>query len=223
MSIPNADSVETPASGVGVIALPYDRDSVLAQLEARATTPRPRTEQLDRLFARFREPFTLYTRATYSVDQIRDSLARLRSLLDSTSRQSPQYGELQRRWDRLNDSLPVVQERSTRARAALSRARGQFLTRSESLRAAIRQWQDSTYQGYDSIVEKLARDRGLEPVTDTTDATGWARVSLPSGRWWIFAHAWDTGDPNAEWYWNLPVESDTILLSSRTGRRRPRY
>ena len=30
VSIPGPDSLETPAAGVGVVALPYDRDSVLA-------------------------------------------------------------------------------------------------------------------------------------------------------------------------------------------------
>jgi len=34
VSIPGPDSVETPVTGVGLIALPYDRDSVLAALRA---------------------------------------------------------------------------------------------------------------------------------------------------------------------------------------------
>ncbi|HKP50243.1 MAG TPA: hypothetical protein VJU17_09535, partial [Gemmatimonadales bacterium] len=69
----------------------------------------------------------------------------------------------------------------------------------------------------------LARSQGRDAVTDTTGATGWARLTLPPGHWWIYARAWDTSDPNAEWYWNVPVQEDTVLLSSRTGRRRPRY
>jgi len=65
--------------------------------------------------------------------------------------------------------------------------------------------------------------QGRDAVTDTTGSTGWAGLTLPAGRWWIYARAWDTSDPNAEWYWNVPVQEDTVLLSSRTGRRRPRY
>ena len=64
---------------------------------------------------------------------------------------------------------------------------------------------------------------GSQPVTDTTDATGWAHFTLAPGTWWIYAQAWDTSDPNSQWYWNIPADRDTILLSSRTGRRRPRY
>ena len=69
----------------------------------------------------------------------------------------------------------------------------------------------------------LARAQRREPVTDTTDATGWAHFTLAPGAWWIHAQAWDTSDPNSQWYWNIPANADTILASSRTGRRRPRY
>lgn len=223
VSIPGADSAETPASGVGVVALPYDRDSVLASLEARATTPRPNTATLDTLFARFRGPFTAYTAAAYQSRRLQDSINVVRSTLDSTDRTSPAYSALTARYQRLSDSLAQVERRADRARAVLDVARTQFVTRSDSLRTTVRHWEDSTYQGYDSIVEGLAKTRGHEPVTDTTGATGWARFSLAPGRWWIYARAWDTGDPNSGWYWNVPVNGDTVLLSSRTGRQRPRY
>jgi hypothetical protein len=97
------------------------------------------------------------------------------------------------------------------------------VNRSEGLRRAIRQWEDSTYRGWDSIVGNLSKARGLEPATDTTDQTGWAHFTLDRGKWWIHARAWDTGDPNAEWYWNVPATQDTVLLSSRTGKKQPRY
>ena len=110
-----------------------------------------------------------------------------------------------------------------RSRAKLDRARAEFVSRSESLRTAVRRWEDSTYRGYDSLVENLSRRQGREATTDTTGDTGWAHFSLSPGQWWLYARAWDTSDPNAEWYWNVPAEDDTVLLSSRTGQRRPRY
>ncbi len=223
VSIPGVDSLETPAAGVGVVALPYDRDSVLASLEARAGTQRPHTVALDSLFSRFRGPFTTYTTAAYATGQLRDSIALLRSQLDSLRRSSPSYGALHARYTRLSDSLTQAEKRSFRARLALDRARAGFVGRSESLRAAVRHWEDSTYWGYDSIVANLARSRGREPVTDTTGVAGWAHLTLPRGDWWLYARAWDISDPNAEWYWNVPVKGETVLLNSRTGRRRPRY
>jgi hypothetical protein len=223
VSIPDADSRETPAAGVGVVALPYNRDSVLASLEARARTPRPPTAALDTLFAQFRGPFTRYTRLSYAASALRDSLDQLRRSLDSTPAGSPARRELSARIGRIANSLTTTERAAERARSDLDRERADFVSRSERLRTAVRRWEDSTYQGYDSIVENLARARGREPSTDTTGQTGWARFSLAPGHWWIYARAWDTSDPNSEWYWNVPVTEDTMLLSSRTGKRRPRY
>jgi hypothetical protein len=223
VSIPGADSLEMPASGVGVIALPYDRDSVLASLEARSSGRRPNTAELDSQFARFRGPFTAYTNSVFATGRLRDTLGRLKSELDSTRHDSPNYPPLHARYNRMTDSIKAMAAQTERARVTLSRARSSFVSRTESLRTAIRLWEDSTYSGYDSIVENLAKARGMEPATDTTDATGWARLSLAPGRWWLYARAWDTSDPNSEWYWNVPLQGDTVLLSSRTGRRRPRY
>jgi len=223
VSIPGPDSVETPVTGIGLVALPYDRDSVLAALEQAARTPRPDTAELQRLFREFRGPFTAYTGAAFAAGQLRDSLERLKTRLDSMPRGSAAYRERYAEFGRLGDSLTALQRRTEERRSELDRARAAFVERSESLRAAIRHWEDSTYLGYDSITDALAARRHREPVTDTTGADGWAHFSLSGGPWWIYGRSWDATDPNAEWYWNVPVEHDTILLSSRTGRQRPRY
>lgn len=223
VSIPDPASVETPAAGVGVVALPYDRDSVLASLEARVRTPRPHTATLDSIFARFRGPFTAYTAISYTENGLRDTLSLLQRRLDTLPSGSAERAALSARHRLTADSLARTTRRVRRARAELDRARAEFLTRSESLRTAVRHWEDSTYRGWDNIVESLARARRQEPVTDTTDATGWAHFTLAPGQWWIYAQAWDTSDPNSQWYWNLPAAQDTILLTSRSGKRHPRY
>lgn len=223
VSIPDADALETPAAGVGVIALPYDRDSVLASLEARAASPRPSTAALDSLFARFRGPFTRYTRLAYAASRLRDSLNVLRKAHDTLPADSPQRRTLATRLRQLTDSLAMAERSTLRARGDLDRARTEFVRRSDSLRARVRQWEDSTYRGWDSVVHSLTTARGREAATDTTGDTGWAQFTLRPGPWWLYARAWDTSDPNAEWYWNVPVTQDTVLLSSRTGERRPRY
>jgi hypothetical protein len=208
VSIPGPDSVETPVTGVGVVALPYDRDSVLRQLQARAPTPRPDTTPLESLFAAFRGPFTTYSAVTLRLGKLRDSVAEVKAGPDSL---------------RLADSLRATEARAERARAELDRARRDFVGRSDSLRRRMRQWEDSTYQGWDSVVQGLARRSGRVAVTDTTGSQGWAHLRLAPGRWWIYARSWDAADPNAEWYWNTPVTNDTLFLSSRTARRQLRY
>lgn len=210
-------------TGVGLVALPYDRDSVLGELERRARTPRPPKAQLESLFTAFRGPFTEYSGATYRLGKLRDSIAAAKGELDTLRRDASAYGQLYAVFGRLTDSLKPAQDRAERAHAELERARQNFAARGDSLRRRMRQWEDSTYQGYDSIVQGLARRSGHEPVTDTTGSDGWAHLTLAPGRWWLYARSWDATDPNAEWYWNLPIDADTLLLSSRTARRQPRY
>jgi hypothetical protein len=203
VSIPGPDSVETPVTGVGVVALPYDRDSVLRALEGRARSPRPPTAPIESLYAAFRGPFLAYSAAAVRLARLRDSAG---------GKPVPA------------DSLRRAEADADRARAALDRARLSFAARGDSLRLRMRQWEDSTYQGYDSIVQGLARQSRREPVTDTTGADGWASLTLSPGRWWVYARSWDAGDPNSEWYWNVPVPAgDTLMLSSRSARRQPRY
>src|SRR6185437_142288 len=206
VAIPGPDTAETTVTGVGLVALPYDRDSVLRQLESRARTPRPATAPLESLFVRFRGPFTNYSAATFRLGKLRDSLAAAKAGLDTLPRNAPAYGQLYAVFGRLTDSLRAAQDRTERTRAELDRARREFVLRSDTLRLRMRQWEDSTYQGYDSIVQGLARRAGREPVTDTTGADGWAHLTLSPGRWWVYARSWDATDPNAEWYWNVPVD-----------------
>jgi hypothetical protein len=223
VSLPDPTMVETPAAGVGVVALPYDRDSVLASLEARAGSSRPHTAALDSMFARFRDPFTSYTAISYAESELRDSLRTIELRLDSLPPASADRSQLSAIQRQMTDSLGRITQRARQARTTLDRARTEFLSRSERLRAAVRQWEDSTYRGWDSIVEGLARAQRRQPVTDTTDATGWAHFTLAPGQWWIYAQGWDTSDPNSKWYWNLRADRDTVLLNSRNGKRQPRY
>ena len=223
VSIPGPDSVETPVTGVGLVALPYDRDSVLAALETAAATPHPDTTALDSLFRAFQAPFTRYTASVQRTARLRDTLEQLRIGLDSVPRNTAEYRERYAGFSRLDDSLAAARKAVERARRELDRARAEFTERGDPLRARIRHWEDSTYRGYDSITRNLAARRRQDPRTDTTGADGWARFTLPPGDWWIYGRSWDAADPNAEWYWNLPVTDDTLLLSSRTGRQRRRY
>ena len=163
VSIPGPDSAETPVAGVGVVALPYDRDSVLRQLEARARTPRPDTAPLDSLFAAFRGPFTAYTAATLRLGKLRDSLAAAKARLDSRPRRASPHSAGSASAHRLGRGPSARRARSSTARGAISSAA------SDSLRRRIRQWEDSTYQGYDSIVQGAGpAGAGREAVTDTT-------------------------------------------------------
>lgn len=222
-SVPAAGGAESTTAGFAFVALPYDRDSLVAAFDAKARSPRPATAELDTLFARFRAPFAAYTTLVAESQRYNDSLAALKQRLDGMSRLSSDYQAAYVRWTVLRDSLRTIDGEAARARAALEAARPAFVARSESLRAVVRQWQDSTYRGYDDAVTALVSARRREPVADTTWPSGTVTLHLRGGPWWIYARSWDPSDPNAEWYWNVPVASDTVRLDSTTGLNRPRY
>jgi hypothetical protein len=220
-SVPGLDGRETPLAQLAFVALPYNRDSVLAAMEARAPTPRPHTRELDSLFRIWREPFARFARAGYRTLQLRDSLTALRHRLDSLPRNAPAYQRLYQRFAELTDSAEAARVAGEPARKELDQLRRQLLPKIDSLRRDVTAWENSTFQGYQSAVEQLSHAE--EATADTTDAEGHAVIRLPDGRWWIYAWAWDEADPYSQWYWNVPVTGDTAVLDASTGKRRPRY
>jgi hypothetical protein len=123
----------------------------------------------------------------------------------------------------LDDTLRALAPALERTRAELARARDTIWPRIEALRAEARQWQHSTFEGYDTAVRSLARRNMRTLRADTTDAAGWATLQIAPGRWWVHARSPDPQDPNFEWYWNVPVDADTLRLSPASGRHLPRY
>jgi hypothetical protein len=195
-----------------VTFLPYDRVRILDAIEAGAATPRPHVAELDSLRARFRAPFTAVLRLTAAKTRLeaeRDALA--------------SEGASGDRLGAVRDSLAALEPALVRARAALDTARIRYWPAMDSLAAIISAWSDQTFAGYDSTARALPGRRVANPVADTTDGLGWATTKLTEGRWWVTARSIDPTDPNAEWYWNAPIVGDTVLLDSRSGRRRPRY
>ena len=221
MVIPDPLGGEAPVAGQPVVALPYDRDSVLAALEQRAASPRPNTAILDSLFQLFRRPFVAYAQATFHANRLRDSLNRIRFRLDSMPRNESAYVLLYRRFAELSDSVTAVDRSAVPQRARLDALRRRLLPTIERLRLAVSRWEDSAFAGYEQIVKGLSG--GRLPVTDSTGPDGTATLTLGRGRWWIYARAWDTSDPYMLWYWNVPIAGDSLVLDQRNAVRKPRY
>jgi DnaJ-domain-containing protein 1 len=221
--IPGADSALAPSASLPIVALPYDRDSVLAAMEARAARPRPHTVELDELFARYREPFEAYTIAIARADAFNDTLAAIRASLDTIARSAPAYQELYQRFADVTDSVTAADRIGQAAEQRLTAIREELGGPIERLRVEVRAWEDSTFSGYDTLVQNLAEAKMRLPASDTTGTDGWASLTLAPGAWWIYVRSWDAHDPNSEWYWNIPVTSDTLVLEPSNGQRRPRY
>lgn len=204
------DSVEAPVPQLAIVALPYDRDSLRAALE-RAGPPKPSTAELDSLFAAFRGPFVAYSLASARIQRLEDSVAAARQ----AGGEPPAA---------LLGALEESRRRRDSSRAALDAARAALTARDSALRAPIVAWENTTFRGWDTLTARLIDRSGVEPVVDTTDATGWAELRLaPDRAWWIWAESIDVYDPHGKWYWNVPVEGDTVRLSPGNAEHRPRY
>jgi hypothetical protein len=223
IAIPGPDSVEAPAANIGFVALPYDRDSVIRELERATPRPVALTGELDSLFQVFSGPFAAYADAAFRTHTIERTLAAIRTRLDSMPRSSTSYDSLYRTFAARSDSLKALQRERDDAQAALRRARAAVGNRIDSLRVRMSRWEDSAYRDYESITRNLTSGLGREPIADSTGPDGTAKLHLPVGDWWIYARSWDPWDPNSEWYWNVPARGARIVLDRTTGRRAPRY
>lgn len=222
VTVPGAADTPVAIPGLPVIALPYDRDSVITSLEQRAGSPRPHASQLDSLYATFATPFAVAAESGALASRLEGEIRSLRLTLDTLPRGAADYAAAYGRFGRLSDSLARLRNRADSAERTLAALRTGLQPRIDSLRAAVRTWEQTTYAGYDTLTERLAKERRLPPLLDTTDASGLARFRLQAGDWWIYARSWDASDPNREWYWNVPVRQDTTRLDATTGQRRPR-
>ncbi len=184
--------------GLVVSFLPYNRDSILIALEAKAGRPRPKTRELDSLFQDFRTPFIAYLKANARHDSVRSGGAPA-------------------------GRVAAAAESLSTARVALDRARERLSPAIEAGRTVVRQWEDGVYRDYSLITRSMGERVFANPVADTTNEAGWATITLTNGRWWATAYSIDPTDPNRQWYWNVAITGDTVLLSPQTGRRRPRY
>jgi hypothetical protein len=201
--IPDLDGRPTPASGVTVTALPFDRDSLASAIERARHAVRPHVAELDSIYDRYRGPFLDYFRASRRQAAVKDSAAK--GLLPPAA-------------------VEVIDRQVAATRETLDRIRARYDGHLDTLKADVARWEDSTYSDYDSLGRALLQRAGRKVVTDTTDLSGTATLRLvktPAG-WWISASSWDPLDPNRVWYWNVPVRGDTVVLGPETGMRRPR-
>src|SRR5690606_7224312 len=91
VAVPGAAGTAIPVADLPVIALPYDRDSLIAALESAAGSPRPHQAALDSLFADFAGPYGQAAEVSALATALERELAALRARLDSMPRGAPDY------------------------------------------------------------------------------------------------------------------------------------
>ncbi|MGH7590796.1 MAG: hypothetical protein ACREL2_05110, partial [Gemmatimonadales bacterium] len=137
---PGLDSLPSPVAHLPVVVLPYDRDSILGVLAARAT-PRPRQRELDSLVTLARAPLLAYLQASWRADSAHRLLAAARAVMDSTPRNSDTYQAAYARFSVAADSLPRLDRAVATAGARLERSDPRVTARLAEVRAAIHNWE----------------------------------------------------------------------------------
>ena len=223
VEVPDLEGHLTPVASLPLVVLPYDRDSLLAELGATASGTRPDTAALDSLFAAVRAPFNEYLRAVAHAAMLRDSLARLRRRIELEPRGSAAYRGGYRTFTVLADSLARAERLIAKTQVTLSTAEQLVAPLLGRLRQAMTRWEDSTLRSYDSLTAMRARQAGRRPVHAQTGANGSVALRLPEGAWWVYSRAPQVGNPYAGWYWNVRITGDSVRLTPATGRLRPCY
>ncbi len=221
--LPGPDGSVGAVPSLAVAALPYDRDSILTSMEGRASRPRPHTAILDSLFAEYLVPYQQYLAAAQRSRDLRDSMETLASQLEGLARTDSAYQRVFGNYAQVRQAQRDAEIELAAATDGLERARRRFVPLSDSLRREVRAWKDTTFAGYDTVVNNLVERMLRDPAIDTTDAAGRAAFVLRGKPWWIYARAWDAHDPNSEWYWNVEANGDTLVLDTANGRRVPAY
>lgn len=213
----------SPVEDMVVTFLPYDRDSIFDALDRQADTPRPEIpqslrDQFDQVIEAQRE----WRSAEEEWSGVRDSLESLSQQMEGMDQTSTQYMRLFDRFEALEGRVGALERRKDRLFQRFDSLQRQVVERSDSIRAEINNWEEDAYHGYIDLTDSILRVEGVEIRTDTTDARGIARASLPAGDWWVYART--APGPYEELYWNIhvvPGEADTLRLSRENAEIRP--
>ena len=94
----------------------------------------------------------------------------------------------------------------------------------DSIRVNRRRWRERAFAPFDSLAQVKMEELGAGAATDTTDATGTARMGADEGRFWIYA-AYVLPDVTLEW--NVPVtvrgDSTVVRLTRENATERRFY
>jgi hypothetical protein len=218
MSSSSEEGESTPVEGTEVTFVPYDRDSLFEELAARAEESEPQpSEELQTAIDEVIEARRQWRQSEQQWSRLRDSLKSLRSQMEGLDRRSKEYLELFDQFDQLEGRVNQLDAEKNRLFERFDSLQTATVDRQDSLRAVIQSWEEEAYRDYVPITDSLLQERGIDPneiPRDTTDADGYATVSLSPGDWWAFTRT--TPGPYEELYWNLPVEpgqADTLVLN----------
>jgi len=214
-----ADDVQ-PVADLPIELLPFDRDSLFAELAASADSPEPQVPA--DLRQEFDEVLALqetWRTAETEWNEVRDELRTLSDRLRGMDQRAREYRQLFEQFNAMEGRVGRLDRERQAAFDEFTARQTTTQVRMDSVRAVVESWEDVAFQDYADIETDLLEALGREIVQDTTDATGFVTRRLPGGTWWVHARV---AIPAGELYWNVPTEAsgDTLRLSPDNAERR---
>jgi len=210
-----------PVDDVEIQFLPFDRDSLFAELAAQASDPEPQVPADLRLAADSVLALQDGWRTTEGRwNEVRDSLRTLSDRLSGLDPRGREYRELFDQFGGMESRERSLNRQRQEAFDEFTNLQQATQARLDSVRVVIQSWEDVAFSGYTDAEATLLTDLGREVVYDTTDADGYARASMSKGDWWVYARV---RVPSGELYWNVLTQVgavDTLRLEPGNAERR---
>jgi len=212
----------TPVENLELQFLPYDRDSLFAELASRAPTPEP---QMPADLRTQRDSVGVLQEGWRDLETrwnaVRDSLRQLSDRLGQMDARSREYVQLYQQFSPMEGRERSLNRQRQQAFDAFTGLQEQTSARIDSFVAVLTAWEDQAFEEYVDIETDLLAELGKAVVVDTTDAMGMVTRSLGGGDWWVHARV---SAAVGELYWNVPVAgADTLRLNPDNAERRQVY
>jgi hypothetical protein len=207
--------------------LPYDRDAIFDSLEMAYPEPEPPIpSEIVEAQQRVQVTQTAWRAAEERWSTIRDSMRILLEDLEQMRgrglQATPQYNQGYVRYTSLESQERQVNQQRAAAFAAFDQLQQQTLASADSIRIQRELWADQAFADFNRIVAAKLDQAGREELADTTNSQGFARLSVPEGRWWLYSRY---TLPYEELYWNIPLDitgdSVSVTLNRENAEVRP--
>ena len=224
MEVAGAEGTEVrPLADMEIRLLPFDRDAIFDSLAGEADTPEPEIPP-DLLEAQNQvaEAQAEWQRLESEWSLLREDLVGLSTEMERLNPAEAQYRVMFMEFDEKEQRLAQVERQRDAAFEDFTSIQGSMIEQAEQVRMLREMWGDDAFADYGVVADFLTDASGLDPVADTTDASGSVVVDAPAGQYWVYAR-WERSFD--ELYWNVPltVESEpvTFTLDESNAQVRP--
>ncbi|MCY4647034.1 MAG: hypothetical protein OXE73_09175 [Gammaproteobacteria bacterium] len=224
MEVAGAEGTEVrPLADMEVQLLPFDRDAIFDSLARESGTAEPEIPA-DLLEAQNQvaEAQGEWQRLESEWSLLREDLLNLTGEMERLNPAEAQYRVLFMEFDEKEQRLAQVERQRDAAFEEFTTIQGSMIEQADQVRMLREMWGDEAFADYGVVAEFMIDVSGLDPIVDTTDASGSVVTAAPAGQYWVYAR-WERSFD--ELYWNVPLmvegEPVTFTLDESNAQVRP--